>query len=67
MTGHTFDERFAQHLASFKASKYAKQHGVRLRSSLYKLYNPMTFEEAGKREKELARRLRNRGFAVWQK
>jgi hypothetical protein len=38
-----------------------------LRPRLYAYHNPMTNEEAKTMEVEKARRLRNRGYAVWQK
>ena len=65
-TGLDPEERFAQHLAGYKAARFVKQFGVRLRPRYYAPYNPMTDDDARECEVELARRLRKRGFAVWQ-
>ena len=67
MTGRTPDERFKQHRAGFKSSKYPRRHGRQLRPELYEQHNPMTFETACAMEVELARELRSRGHAVWQR
>jgi predicted GIY-YIG superfamily endonuclease len=66
MTGRTPEERFAQHQAGIKACTFVRDHGLWLRRRMYQRFNPMTWEEAGRREVELARDLRRRGFAVWQ-
>ena len=66
MTGRTPEERFQQHLDGHKSSKYVKKFGMRLRPRLYRSHNPMTYDEACKMEEEKARRLRKRGYAVWQ-
>jgi len=66
MTGLTPEERFEQHLSGYKAARIAKRFGVRLKPRLYASKNPMTYEDACAMEVELARRLRNRGYAVWQ-
>ena len=67
MTGHTPEERLAQHKSKVEAAKSVRRCGIRLRPKLYELHNPVTFEDAGKMEKEMARPLRGKGFAVWQK
>ena len=67
MTGRTPEERFEQHKSGYKSNKYVKKFGVRLRPRLYKSHNPMTYDEARYMEEEKARRLRKRGYAVWQK
>ena len=67
MTGREPEVRFAQHKAGTKASRLVKKYGVRLRPRYYEHFAPMTYSEAAAMERELARRLRNRGFAVWQK
>ena len=67
MTGRTPEERFKQHKTGYKANKYVRKYGLRLRPRLYAYHNPMTYEEAKAMEVEKARRLRNRGYAVWQK
>jgi len=67
MTAKSPDERFAQHRAGYKASRYPRKYGRWLRRRLYERFNPMTYEEACAREIELADELRRRGFAVWQR
>ena len=67
MTGLNPEERFDQHKRGYKSNKYAEKYGLRLKPRLFSSHNPMTYEEACDMEKEKARRLRNRGYAVWQK
>jgi hypothetical protein len=58
--------RFQQHLNDHKASRYVKRYGKRLRPRLYERFNPMnTRAEAEAMERELARRLRKRGYTVY--
>ena len=66
MTSRTPKERLDQHLSGYKAARLVKKYGVRLRPRLYASLNPMTHDEACAMEREKARRLRNRGYAVWQ-
>jgi len=66
MTGRTPEERFAQHKRGYKSGRYVHEYGEKLLPHLYERYNPMTFEEAARRERWLAARLREQGFAVWQ-
>ena len=65
-TGLTPEERFRQHLEGIRPNRYARKYGRWLRRRLYQKYNPMTFEDADKKEKELAEQLRAKGHAVWQ-
>ena len=67
MTGLTPEERFARHKKGIQACKYVRDYGEYLKPRHYKKLNPMTFEEALAMERELAKRLRKRGYAVWQK
>ena len=66
MTGLDPDDRFDNHKRGHKANRYAKKYGLQLRPELYEKYNPMTFQEAQKRESNLAEELRSKGHAVWQ-
>ena len=60
------EERFEQHLAGYKANRYAFRYGTRLRPRLYRSYQHFERrEEAEKAEERLAARLRKRGYAVW--
>jgi hypothetical protein len=65
-TGLTPKERFEKHLNGIKPGRFVKKYGVRLRPKLYESYNPMTWEASLEKEKELAAKLRRRGYAVWQ-
>jgi GIY-YIG catalytic domain len=59
------EERFRQHLAGHKASRWVRKHGLRLRPRLYRSHNPLPTQAAAlAMEKELARRLRKRGYVV---
>jgi len=66
MTARKPEERFEQHRRGFKASRLVKRFGLSLIPRLYLRWNPMTYEQAKKKEVELARRLRKRGYGVWQ-
>jgi hypothetical protein len=67
--GMTFcspDERLKQHLAGYKACRYVKKYGKHLMRRQFAKLNPMTWQKAKRMEVELAQRLRQRGYAVWQ-
>jgi len=66
MTGRAPEERLEQHRRGFKASSLVKRFGLSLIPRLYLRWNPMTYEQAKKKEVELAQRLRKRGYGVWQ-
>ena len=66
MTGLTPDERFENHKKGIKANKYVQKYGQWLRRRKYERFNPMTYEEAQAKEKELAEWFRRKGHAVWQ-
>ena len=66
-TGLTPEKRFENHMAGYKSNRFVRDYGVRLRSELYMEYNPLSYEDACEMEAELARMLRKKGFAVWQK
>jgi predicted GIY-YIG superfamily endonuclease len=60
------EERFAQHLRGERASRYVRDHGVRLRPRLYNAYLPVkTRAEAEALERRVGDRLRRRGFTVY--
>ncbi len=67
MTGRDPQERYANHKKGYKANRFVKRYGRRLRPHLYERYNPMTYEDAERREVELAEELRTMGYAVWQR
>lgn len=59
------EERLRQHLAGHKASRWVHRYGLRLRPRLYRCHNPLPTQAAAlAMEKELARRLRKRGYVV---
>ena len=67
MTGLSPDERFDNHKRGHKANKYVQEYGLYLRRKMFEHANPMSHEDACKREVELAQELRAKGHAVWQK
>ena len=73
-TSKTPEIRLEEHLSGARNkrsrlfNKYAKNYGLWLKPRLYKSNNPFSSEEDAKNfEVEKARRLRKRGYAVWQK
>ena len=66
MTGLTPEERFANHRAGWKANKYVRDYGLRLRADLYERYNPLFYDDAVSLEVALAEQLRREGHPVWQ-
>jgi len=66
MTGLSPEQRWKNHQAGIKSSKYPHQYGVRLRPDLYEHLNPMTYEQACSVEVQLASNLKKKGCAVWQ-
>jgi predicted GIY-YIG superfamily endonuclease len=66
MTGRTAEQRFAQHKNGYKANRFARQFGIRLRKRLYANYQDIpTQAEALLAEQRLVDRLRKKGYAVW--
>jgi hypothetical protein len=60
------EERFDQHKRGYRASRYVRKYGVRLRPRLYKEFNPLPDRASSEAaEIELARRLRKRGYTVF--
>ena len=58
--------RFEQHKEGYKSNKYAKYYGKKLRPDIYKKYNPIpTRDDALSLENYLAKKLREKGAAVW--
>jgi predicted GIY-YIG superfamily endonuclease len=66
MTGLTPEERLREHQNGNHAARFVKRYGVRLLPELYTHFNPMPYDLATVMEIELARQLRERGYAVWQ-
>src|SRR5436190_16065804 len=65
-TTRTPEERFEQHKAGYRSSKWVRKFGVRLRPRLYRSYNPIaTREEAIAIEKRLGEKLAARGYTVF--
>ncbi|MBU8922563.1 MAG: hypothetical protein KOO63_12165 [Bacteroidales bacterium] len=67
MTGLDPEKRFENHLAGYKSNRFVRKYGRHLCPLLYEEYNPLPYEDAVEMESELARILRKRGHAVWQK
>jgi hypothetical protein len=66
MTGLSVADRFENHRRGYKSSRYVKQYGRRLRPELFEFLNPMPYWAAQQMEVDLAKELREQGFAVWQ-
>lgn len=64
MTGLTPEERFANHKAGIKDAPLVERYGIRLLPELYAHLNPMPFEAAAQKEKDLADDLRRAGYTV---
>ena len=59
-------ERLQQHLDGYKASRYVRDFGIKLKPRLYKNYGPYpTRGESEAAEGRLARRLRRKGYRVY--
>tara|TARA_B100001559_G_C16036102_1_gene410273 strand:+ start:171 stop:491 length:321 start_codon:yes stop_codon:yes gene_type:complete len=58
--------RLEQHKEGYKANKYAKYYGIKLRPDLYERYNPIpTRKDAEEIEEMLGENLRKQGYGVW--
>lgn len=66
MTGLDPDLRFDRHMAGIQANALVQKYGLRLVPELFEQYNPMPYEDAKYMEVDLAIRLREAGFGVWQ-
>ena len=66
MTGLDPDARFDRHKAGIQANKFVKEFGLWLLPELYESHNPMPYEDAKYMEVDLAIRLREAGYGVWQ-
>ena len=66
MTGLDPDVRFDNHKAGIRSNKYVTRFGIRLMTELFEHLNPMPYGDAQYMEVDLAIRLREQGFGVWQ-
>jgi predicted GIY-YIG superfamily endonuclease len=66
MTGLEPEERLQEHRSGNHSARFVKKYGVRLLPELYRQFNPMPYALAIVMEVELARRLRDQGYGVWQ-
>jgi predicted GIY-YIG superfamily endonuclease len=66
MTGLSPEERFANHRAGIRSSSLVHRFATRLRPDLFEGLNPMSYREAVRMEKVLAKVLRGDGYGVWQ-
>ena len=65
-TGLTPEQRFLNHAAGYKASRWVRRFGVGLLPALYRHLNPLGSEAAIKAEVDLAEALRGTGIRVKQ-
>ena len=66
MTGLDPDLRFDRHKAGIQSNPFVFKYGERLLPELYEDHNPMPYEDAKYMEVDLAIRLREAGYGVWQ-
>lgn len=67
MTGLDPDTRFDRHKAGIQANQLVQRYGQRLMPELVDdLRQPMSYEDARYMEVDVAIRLRQTGFGVWQ-
>lgn len=66
MTGLDPDIRFDKHKAGIQSNRYVREYGLHLLPELYAEFNPMPYEDARYMEVDLAIRLRQSGYGVWQ-
>ena len=66
MTGLNPEERLQKHLRGEKDAWFVRKYGQRLLPDLYRHFNPMPYDLARVMEPDLARRLREQGYGVWQ-
>ena len=67
MTGLDPDTRFDKHKAGIKANRYVQKYGLRLvQEFVADLQQPMSYEDARYLEVDVALKLKEKGYAVWQ-
>jgi len=66
MTGLDPDIRFDKHKAGIQSNRFVKEYGLWLLPDLYEELNPMPYEDARYMEVDLAIRLKENGYGVWQ-
>ena len=66
LTGLTPEERYLNHKAGHKASKWVRRYGIGLLPALYRHLNPLSYEHAAVAEVALAEGLRSTGIRVQQ-
>jgi hypothetical protein len=67
MTALTPEERFENRRRGYKACRFVTEFGLALMPRGFAHHNPRTFDAARRLKRRFARRLRNRGHAVWQR
>jgi hypothetical protein len=65
-SGLSPEERFQRHKNGIGANRFAREFGLYLMKRAYQKYPPQTWPEILETEKDLAERLRKKGYAVWQ-
>lgn len=65
-TGLTPEQRFANHKAGYKDSRWVRRFGVGLLPALYRHLNPLDYSDASRVEVALAEALRRTGIRVKQ-
>ena len=65
-TRHTPQKRFNYHLVGYKSHEFVRRYARRLAPEYYARINPVSRDIAKAEERQLADRLRELGYAVWQ-
>ncbi|CAN1561086.1 hypothetical protein MCEMAEM4_02676 [Burkholderiaceae bacterium] len=67
MTGLDPDTRFDKHKTGIKANNYVQKYGLRLAPEFVAdLQQPMSYQDARYLEVDVAIKLKEQGYAVWQ-
>jgi hypothetical protein len=66
-TAHTAEHRFEQHMADTRSRAKVWRYGIRLLTEWGRELGAVDEDAAQRAERRLARKLRNRGYGVWQR
>src|SRR5260370_8219154 len=68
MTGLPVDHRFENHKNGYKSAWVVRKYGLRLMPQFYEHLNPMPYDAAAKREKEMAEDMQHTSykFTAWK-
>lgn len=67
MTSSAPEVRYEQHKSGYKACRYARDFGIELMPARFAQCNPKTYDDALRHERKVAKRLKAKGYGVWQR